>query len=302
MRVVSCFNLCILTLCASNLSELEKENQKLQAQIKQIELNKKLQILQLQNQQLEKQQSQKQSYKSSPESKDDLRTWVFASIGGGIADIGNFDLGVWEIASENLVTRYIGSIIDSNILIPEDFKIPIASYISPVFNVQIGGITMWNRYFGLQYYYALDLIFYSANSGNQTIYKGSAWLRGESSAFKGIMADSTFNADAILNAYNSDKFGVGFLVGFGVGFDVVKMEGGVINLETDQRVFETYQFPSSLKTSLDLRTNLGVRLIFWENYALDMQCSIPFLDTRLNPSISLRNNVNFNIKFSYGKF
>lgn len=32
-----------------------------------------------------------------------------------------------------------------------------------------------------------------------------------------VLTTYTFNADAILNAYNSDSFGVGFLVGLGLG-------------------------------------------------------------------------------------
>lgn len=60
---------------------------------------------------------------------------------------------------------------------------------------------MWNRYFGLQYYFGLDVFPYSINSASYTMYKGNVWLNGNSSAFKGTMIDTTLNADAVLNAY-----------------------------------------------------------------------------------------------------
>lgn len=63
-------------------------------------------------------------------------------------------------------------------------------------------MTMWNRYFGVQYYANADLgiVLDDANSG-----------------WSAVFTTYTFNADAILNAYNSDSFGVGFLVGLGLG-------------------------------------------------------------------------------------
>lgn len=46
MRVAWCVPACLLALSASNLKELEDENKRLQAEIKQIEFTKTLQALQ----------------------------------------------------------------------------------------------------------------------------------------------------------------------------------------------------------------------------------------------------------------
>ena len=281
---------CLLVLNASNLKELEDENKRLQAEIKQIELTKTLQALQ------SKRQAQKDVVQT--EESSGAKTWFFASLGGGISNLSG------ELTSKVLLeskTR-ISGIQPFGILIPEDLKIPFDLQISPVFNAKFGGITMWNRYFGLQYYLGLDVISYEVNNANQTIYKGSAWLNASTSFSGGMMIDTTLNADAVLNAYVSEGFGVGFLLGLGLGLDVNENNGGDIDLLTNLGTYSSYSFTSFRELAFNMRANVGMRLFFLNHYAFDFGCSIPFLANQGDKGISMKNNVNFTINFSYGRF
>lgn len=289
MRVAWCVSVCLLALSASNLKELEDENKRLQAEIKQIELTKTLQALQ------SKRQTQKKVVQI--EESSGAKTWFFASLGGGISNLSG------ELTSKVLLeskTR-ISGIQPSGILIPEDLKIPFDLQISPIFNAKFGGITMWNRYFGLQYYLGLDVISYEVNNANQTIHKGSSWLNA-STSFDGVMIDTTLNADAVLNAYVSKSFGVGFLLGLGLGLDVNENGGGDVNFQTNTGITSVRSFGSFRELTFNMRANVGMRLFFLNHYAFDFGCSIPFLANQSDKGISMKNNVNFTINFSYGRF
>lgn len=287
MRVAWCVSACLLVLNASNLKELEDENKRLQAEIKQIELTKTLQALQ------SKRQTQKEVVQI--EESGGAKTWFFASLGGGISNLSG-ELNVTKINS----SRFCNSLSGMCIYVPEDFKTPFDLQISPVFNAKFGGITMWNRYFGLQYYLGLDVISYEVNNANQTIYKGSAWLNA-STSFSGVMIDTTLNADAVLNAYVSKSFGVGFLLGLGLGLDVNENNGGDIDLQTNLTT-SSYSFTSFRDFAFNMRANVGMRVFFLNHYAFDFGCSIPFLANQGDKGISMKNNVNFTINFSYGRF
>lgn len=207
------------------------------------------------------------------EESSGAKTWFFASLGGGISNLSG-ELDVAKMLSVSK-TR-ISGIQSSGILVPEDLKIPFDLQISPVFNAKFGGITMWNRYFGLQYYLGLDVISYEVNNANQTIYKGSAWLNA-STSFSGGMIDTTLNADAVLNAYVSKNFGIGFLLGLGLGLDVIENNKGEIDLQTNLGTSSSYSFTSFREFAFNMRANVGMRLFFLNHYAFDFGCSIPFL-------------------------
>lgn len=289
MRVAWCVSACLLVLNASNLKELEDENKRLQAEIKQIELTKTLQALQ------SKRQTQKEVVQI--EESGGAKTWFFASLGGGISNLSG-ELNVAKINSSRFCNSLSGVYIC--ICVPEDFETPFDLQISPIFNAKFGGITMWNRYFGLQYYLGLDVISYEVDNANQTFYKGSSWLNA-STSFSGVMIDATLNADAVLNAYVSDRFGVGFFLGLGIGLDVVENNGGEIDLQTDL-VSSSHSFVSFREFAFNMRANAGMRLFFLNHYAFDFGCSIPFLANQSDKEISMKNNVNFTINFSYGRF
>lgn len=290
MRAVWCVFVCLLMLNASNLKELEDENKRLQAEIKQIELTKTLQALQ------SKRQAQEERVQI--EEGGGTKTWFFASLGGGISNLGG-ELGVAKMLSVSKA-KILG-IQSTRILVPEDFKIPFDLQISPTLNAKFGGITMWNRYFGLQYYLGLDVISYEAKNASQTVYKGSSWLKANTS-FSGVMIDTTLNADAVLNVYVSENFGVGFLLGLGLGLDVNENNRGEIDLQTNLGTSSSYGFTSFRELAFNMRANVGMRLFFLNHYAFDFGCSIPFLANQGDNGISLKNNVNFTINFSYGRF
>lgn len=129
-------------------------------------------------------------------------------------------------------------------------------------NSQLGGMTMWNRYFGIQYYSNLDV--------------------GFAFDFSKVSTIATFNTDAIMNAYNSDSFGFGFLAGLGLGARMDYSTGGIW----------AYDF--------DMRANLGVRMIFGSSHALDFMLAIPFVDTY--ETSNLKEKVSFSVRLTLGRF
>lgn len=129
-------------------------------------------------------------------------------------------------------------------------------------NGQLGGMTMWNRYFGVQYYSNVDTAF--------------------SFDFTKFSFVATFNSDAIMNVYNSDSFGFGFLAGLGVGARTDYATGGIW----------AYGF--------DMRANLGVRAIFGSRHALDFMLTIPFVSTY--DTSNLKENVSFSVRLTLGRF
>lgn len=129
-------------------------------------------------------------------------------------------------------------------------------------NSQLGGMTMWNRHFGVQYYSNLDV--------------------GFAFDFSKVSTIATFNTDAIMNAYNSDSFGFGFLAGLGLGARMDYSTGGIW----------AYGF--------DMRANLGVRMIFGSSHALDFMLAIPFVDTYTTSK--LKENVSFSARLTLGRF
>lgn len=147
---------------------------------------------------------------------------------------------------------------------------------------------MWNRYFGLQYYYNLDLI------ADETLNQSNSLFDS-----KGILTTSTFNADAVLNVYRGESFGLGFLLGLGVGFDVSHYSMEFKNTLINNAVaYNSY----STAISFDMRANLGIRAIFQENYALSLNCSIPFFANLIDASSVIKDDVTFSVRFTYGRF
>lgn len=146
---------------------------------------------------------------------------------------------------------------------------------------------MWNRYFGLQYYYNLDLI------ADETLNQSNSLFDS-----KGILTTSTFNADAVLNVYRGESFGLGFLLGLGVGFDVSYYSMEFKNTFINYVTTNTY----STAISFDMRANLGIRAIFQENYALSLNCSIPFFANLIDASSAIKDDVTFSVRFTYGRF
>lgn len=88
----------------------------------------------------------------------------------------------------------------------------------------------------------------------------------------------------------------------GLGFDVIENDGGEMKFQTNLGTTSSYNFYSFREYSFNVRANVGMRLFFLDNCALDFGCSIPFLDNQGKNGIYLKDNVNFTINFSYGGF
>ena len=170
--------------------------------------------------------------------------------------------------------------IATSIETPTNNGFEYLSQTSILIDVQYGGMTMWNRYFGVQYYANADLgiVLDDANSG-----------------WSAVLTTYAFNADAILNAYNSDSFGVGFLVGLGLG---VK--------------YDYFSYKSTLSGGnfgFDARFNLGMRLIFGSRYALDFMTRFPFMEqttglkkTYSGADVKYKEDASFSVRFTMGTF
>ena len=184
-KVLSAIFVLGLAICGVNaednsVEELEKENQLLEMKLKNEKLKKEIEDTQKSDaeKKVEAITTAKQIIEelNKKPSKDEKRSGSLWGIGiGGIA---------------------------TSIETPTNNGFEYLSQTSILIDVQYGGMTMWNRYFGVQYYANADLgiVLDDANSG-----------------WSAVLTTYTFNADAILNAYNSDSFGVGFLVGLGLG-------------------------------------------------------------------------------------
>lgn len=161
---------------------------------------------------------------------------------------------------------------------------------------------MWNRYFGIEYFYNLDLMFDDSLKNVDLVnISGQPSLTTHFDIF-GILSTSTFNVNVIMNAYNGDNFGFGFFAGLGIGVDISKYSGSYygwfegLGLTTSTYNIDYWGF------SFDMRANLGARFIFKDNYALSLNCSIPFLANVIDPTTAVKDNVAFSVRFVYGGF
>lgn len=239
------------------LEELEAENKMLEIQLKNEKLkkeledakNEKTEELSAEEKKAAAIQLLKEAFKEP--TKDEKRSGTLWGIGvGGMAVTTS---GVTQVCN-----RYYGSLCIGGYTPTKEETDEVIFLV----NSQLGGMTMWNRYFGIQYYSNFDVAF----------------------AFDFSKASilATFNTDAIMNAYNSDSFGFGFLAGLGLGARVDFASEGTF----------AYGF--------DMRANLGVRMIFGSSHALDFMLAIPFMDTY--ETSHLKENVSFSVRLTLGRF
>ena len=288
---------CLLSLSyvsALTLQEVEEQNRVLEAQIKQEELKQKLQKIRGENltpppplpspntEPISQEDLQSLGY------KDEKRTSLLLGFGLGVTQ-GQMYL----LSNDKLV----------------DMGLPL--YNAFLLNAQVGGMTMWNRYFGIEYFYNLDLMFDDSlknvdisskvsDSNGQVLHTTMHY------DIFGILSTSTFNVNAIANVYNSDNFGFGFFAGFGIGVDISKYSGTYYgefesSISGAKMVSSTYSI-DYWGFSFDMRANLGARFIFKDNYALSLNCSIPFLANVIDPTTAVKDNVAFSVRFVYGGF
>lgn len=233
-----------------SMEELEKENHLLEMKLKNEKLKKELE--ESKKSDAEKKAEAIATAKQIVEeltktpSKDEKRSGKLWGIG----------IGGMGITSNIWTGTYTGSYWKPKPVYREENELLF------LMDTQLGGMTMWNRYFGIQYYASADLAF----NFDFTAYSFFA----------------TFNTDAILNAYNSDAFGFGFIAGLGLGGRLDYAHGGIF----------TYGF--------DARANLGVRMIFGSSHALDFVVTIPFVDTYATSN--LKENVSFSARLTLGTF
>lgn len=208
------------------------------------------------------------------------KTWVLAGVGLG------------------LVNQKIGGIaVEGSGIKGTDLS--LESYTTFALDAQIGGITMWNRYFGLQYYYNLNLNI-DTSLKNKEIAK-ILYYKIQANV-SGVIATSTFNLDAVINAYRSDFFGVGITAGFGIGFDISKYQGTFRGITNRVSAFRYWDYNPPATISFDARFNVGLRFIFGKNFALSLNCSVPFLAQAIDLGTSHYDRVSFSTRFVYGRF
>lgn len=239
-----------------SMEELEKENQLLEMKLKNEKLKKEL-----------------EDSKKSDEEKKAEKIAEAKEILEGVFKKPSKD----EKRSGKLWGIGIGGTATS-IQTPIGTSLEYKSQTSILLDTQYGGITMWNRYFGVQYYGDIDL---------------GIVLDDRYSGWSAVLTTYTFNADAVLNAYNSDSFGVGFLVGLGVG---VKYD-----------YFSYKSIVSGGNFGFDARANLGMRLIFGSSYALDFMARFPFMTqstglTYWGDSVQYKEDASFSVRFTMGTF
>lgn len=239
-----------------SLEELEAENKMLEMQLKNEKLKKELEDakngkteeLSAEEKKAAAIQLLKEAFKEP--TKDEKRSGTLWGIGvGGMA--------VTTSGYTQVCTQSFGSYCVASTTTKQE-----TDEVLFLVNSQLGGMTMWNRYFGIQYYSNLDV--------------------GLSFDFSRASILTTFNTDAIMNAYNSDSFGFGFLAGLGLGARVDFASEGTF----------AYGF--------DMRANLGVRMIFGSSHALDFMLAIPFMDTY--ETSHLKENVSFSVRLTLGRF
>lgn len=190
-------------------------------------------------------------------------------------------------------------------------KIGFESYGAFTLNAQVGGITMFNRYFGLEYFYNFDLMFdtslKNAEVANRYSIVGGIASPQQTIAINnhydilGILATLTLNANAIINFYNSEKLSVGFISGLGLGFDVSHYSGEATLPYYSiggQHFFKTHSI-NSTKVFFDARANVGVRFAFLQDYTLTLNCSIAFLKNKVIPQVETKDTASFGLRFTY---
>ena len=263
-KAIAFLLLCSLSLIGAEtkektLEELEAENKALEMQLKNEKLKKELEDTKNgkgeEKKELSAEEKKAEALKLLQEAfkeptKDEKRSGTLWGFGiGGMAVTTGTNTLVCQNNLWGLCTSYTTQTEETN-----DILLLI--------NSQLGGMTMWNRHFGVQYYTNLDV--------------------GFAFDFSKASMVATFNSDAILNAYNSDSFGFGFLAGLGAGVRMDYATGGLW----------TYGF--------DMRANLGMRAIFGSRHALDFMLAIPFTSTY--DLSNLKENVSFSVRLTLGRF
>lgn len=223
------------------------------------------------NLELEALEAQIEKLKNEP-SRDDFRTGWFAGAGVGILST-NWD---WTAGSETLYKS------SDNLFMVE---------------AQGGGITMFNRYFGIQYYGDVEVGIPSTSSNLDGI----------------LLATATANLDLIVNFYNTRKFGIGVFAGIGGGTEIVFGEYSrdySYNYQTGEVEVTRNYAPS--RYGWVGRANVGMRMTFGK-YGVDFVAKIPFTDSIIMDSVNapsylqgsevkLKDKIAFSVRFVAGQF
>lgn len=225
-------------------------------------------------------EAQIEKLKNEP-SRDDMRTGWFAGAGVGLLS-GTFerkDYYGWNQTGTSVGWQ------------------PDVSQNEMLLNIdaQGGGITMFNRYFGIQYYADVEIGMPSTDS----------LLDGV------LLATATANIDLIINFYNTRKFGIGVFGGVGGGTEIILGEQSrtySYNSAGELEVTRNYE-PS--RYNWVGRANVGLRMTFGK-YGVDFVAKIPFTDSIIldaeNASRAdagtwtLKDKITFGVRFIAGQF
>lgn len=181
------------------------------------------------------------------------------------------------------------------------------THTSFVLSTQLGGITMFNQYFGLEYYYNLDVMFDDSlkNKDKRTTITngyGSITQNSHYDVF-GVIATSTLNANAVMNVYWSKNFVAGFVAGLGLGFDIASYKGNIEHRVENIGIIWRLPFDiDSFGVSFDMRANLGLRFVFQGSYGLSFDVGIPFFANAVDSVTAIKDDVNFSVRFTYYLF
>lgn len=216
-------------------------------------------------------EAQIEKLKNEP-SRDDFRTGWFAGAGVGMLNT-NWD---WTAYGETLHKK------NENLF---------------TVDAQGGGITMFNRWFGIQYYADVEVA-----------------IPGTSSDLDGmLLATATANLDLIVNFYNTRKFGIGVFAGVGGGTEVVFGEySRTYSYNSSTGQVETTRNYAPSRYGWVGRANVGLRMTFGK-YGVDFVAKIPFTDSiimdnenapyRLRGSeVKFKDKLAFSVRFVAGQF
>lgn len=268
-----------------SLKEIEEQNKMLEAQIKQEELKQKLQKLQKASLTPPPIQSDNSTLEETSENIDltyNPHTSLMLGIGLGVTQGEMY------------------GIIDNELK-----DINLDSYGAFSLSTQIGGLTMFNNYFGLEYYYNLDVMFDDSmkNKDTSTTLAINSAIITQNLHFDvfGILSTSTLNTNLVVNAYHSEDFAFGFIAGLGLGVDISRYKGSYSGTLSDQYVTAkiSEQTMDYLGVSFDMRANVGARFLINKNFVLNLNFAFPFFVNIIDPSTAVKDNVAFSARFAY---
>lgn len=151
------------------------------------------------------------------------------------------------------------------------------------FDVQLGAITMFNKYFGLQYYIEAEVNFPNKDFNFMTV--------------SGVGA-----VDALVYPYRSKNFSIGAYAGVGVGYDFILGEWLRTREYTSDGGIRTRRHFEHVGSSLLARANFGLRFLYKNGLGVDAYVKLPFTTTTAkfaDAELSVDSRMSYGLRFVY---